>query len=212
MHHPDMTPGVMAGLAWYYLLASMLNAAAAAYVAYFEMVSEGANRVGLAPRTRRLPTWLMYAFFGLYGVATLMILGRALHPEMIRIAYVLCALANAVVALAAGSDAAHFSEVHDAGHGVGSEVGPPSLDDHQPAVGLGGPINRTLWALVWGVIAVIFQAMGLTYILGGSYVLPLFIRDAVDFVSGPTTFFIAATAGFVAMILYRQTLANGLVA
>ena len=40
----DLTPGVMAGLAWYYLLAAMLNAAAAAYVAYGEMVSEGASR------------------------------------------------------------------------------------------------------------------------------------------------------------------------
>jgi hypothetical protein len=59
MHHPDLTPGVLAGLAWYYLLAAMLNAGAAAYVAYAEMVSEGASRVGLAPKTRRLPTWLI---------------------------------------------------------------------------------------------------------------------------------------------------------
>ena len=59
----------MTGLAWYYLLAAMLNAAAAAYVAYMEMVSEGASRPGLAPRTRRLPDWLMIAFFGLYGLA-----------------------------------------------------------------------------------------------------------------------------------------------
>ena len=43
MHHHDLTPGVMTGLAWYYLLAAMLNAAAAAYVAYMEMVSEGAS-------------------------------------------------------------------------------------------------------------------------------------------------------------------------
>ncbi len=44
-----LTPGVMGGLAWYYLLAAVMNAAAAAYVAYGEMVSEGASRVGLAP-------------------------------------------------------------------------------------------------------------------------------------------------------------------
>ncbi len=36
----------MTGLAWYFLLAAMLNAAAAAYVAYMEMVSEGASRPG----------------------------------------------------------------------------------------------------------------------------------------------------------------------
>ena len=54
-HSQDLTVGVMFGLAWYYLLAAMLNAAAAAYLSYGEMVSEGASRVGLAPKTRRLP-------------------------------------------------------------------------------------------------------------------------------------------------------------
>ncbi len=29
---------------------------------------------------------------------------------------------------------------------------PPSLDEHHPAVGLGGPINRTLWTLIWGFV------------------------------------------------------------
>ena len=67
MHHADLTPGVLAGLAWYYFLAAGLNAAAAAYVSYGEMVSEGASRVGLAPKTRRLPTWLITAFFGFMG-------------------------------------------------------------------------------------------------------------------------------------------------
>src|SRR4051795_13603262 len=191
--HPDLTPGVMAGLAWYYLLASMLNAAAAAYVSYMEMVSEGVARVGLAPKTRRLPEWLMIAFFGLYGLAMLLILGRAYLPEAIRVAYGLCALANILVAIAAAADAAHFAEVKDAGHGVGAEVGSPSLDDHQPAVGLGRPMNRTLWTLIWSSLAGVFQVMGIVYILGHEYALPLFIRDAIDAVSGPTTFFIGAT-------------------
>ena len=76
----DLTPSVMAGLAWYYLIAAMLNAAAAAYVAYMEMVSEGASRAGLAPRTRRLPDWLAIAFFGFYGLAVIVILGRHVLP------------------------------------------------------------------------------------------------------------------------------------
>ncbi|HMB02825.1 MAG TPA: hypothetical protein VKP69_03685 [Isosphaeraceae bacterium] len=211
MHH-DLTPSVMTGLAWYYLLAAMLNAAAAAYVSYLEIVSEGASRVGLAPRTRRLPEWLVFAFCGLYGLAILLILGRAYLPQAATVAYALGALGNAILAIASGADAAHVAEVKDAGHGVGSEVGPPSLDDHIPAVGLGGPINRTLWALVWAVVSVMFQAIGLSYLLGGSAILPRFIRDAVDFVSGPTTFFIAGTLGFIAMLAYRRTLASGLVA
>ena len=76
----ELNTSVMAGLAWYYLLAAVLNAAAAAYVSYMEMVSEGASRVGLAPKTRRLPDWLSVAFFGLYGLATVMILGRHVLP------------------------------------------------------------------------------------------------------------------------------------
>ncbi len=168
MHHQDLTPGVLAGLAWYYLLAAMLNAAAAAYVSYGEMVSEGASRVGLAPKTRRLPTWLITAFFALYGLAILMILGRQHLPGAVRRAYGLCALANALLAVMAGADAAHFAELKAHGHGEGDPTGPPSLDDHQPAVGLGKPINRTLWTLIWGVAAVIFQAIGVSYILGGA--------------------------------------------
>jgi hypothetical protein len=211
--HPDLTPGVMAGLGWYYLLAAMFNSAAAAYVAYMEMVSEGASREGLAPRTRRLPDRVVYAFAGLYGLATLLILFHQFFgSEAIRIAYALCALGNVIVAIAAGADAAHHAEVHAAGHGRESEFGGPSLNDHLPAVGLGRPINRTLWTLIWAICAVLFQAMGITYILGGYFILPLFIRNAVDYVSGPTTFFIGATLGFIALLAFRRIFANGLFA
>ena len=211
MHHPDLTPGVLAGLAWYYLLAAMMNAAAAAYLAYGEMVSAGASRLGLAPKTRRMPVWLITIYFALYGVAILMILGRHLLPRSVEVAYFLCALANGLLAVMAGADAAHFSETQAHGHGEGDPSNPPSLDDHQPAVGLGKPINRTLWALIWSVAAVIFQAMGITYILGGEILLPLFFRDAVDLVAGPTTFFVGATLAFVAVLKWRRFFANGLV-
>src|SRR5581483_10668456 len=100
--HDDLTPGVMAGLAWYYLLAAMLNGAAAAYVAYMEIVSEGGSRVGLAPRTRRLPNWLVTTFFGLYTAAIVVILGRNLFGHdfpALTLAYILCAIANGILAL-----------------------------------------------------------------------------------------------------------------
>lgn len=209
MHH-DLTPGVMAGLAWYYLLAAVLNSAAAAYVAYMEMVSEGASRVGLAPKTRRLPDWLAMAFFGLYGLAVVMVLGRHSLPGGLVAAYCLCALGNVLVALMACADAAHFAEVRNHGHGVGT--GPVTLDDHLPAVGLGKPVNRPLWTLIWGISALLFQATGLSYLFGGEIILPQFVRDGIDLVSGPTTFFIGATIGFIAMLVYRRILANGLVA
>src|SRR4051794_15871572 len=98
MHHSDLNPDVLNGLAWYYLLAAVLNAAAAAYVAYMEMVSEGGSREGLARKTRRLPEWLLYSFFGLYGLATLVILFRSNLPDAMLVAYVLCAAANGLVA------------------------------------------------------------------------------------------------------------------
>jgi hypothetical protein len=201
----------MAGLAWYYLLAATLNAAAAAYMAYMELVSEGASRAGLAPRTRRLPDWLMIAFVGLYGLAVLAILGRHVLPGALELAYCLCALANALVAITASADAAHHAEVHAVGEQAGT-VREATLDDHIPAVGLGGPINRTLWTLIWGVAALIFQVMGLSYLFGGPIVMPQFARDMVDAVSGPTTFFVGSTLAFIAMLAYRRFLSSGVVA
>jgi hypothetical protein len=210
--HQDLTPAVMTGLAWYFLLASLLNACAAAYVAYMEIVSEGGSRVGLPPRTRRLPDWLMVAFFGLYTLAMVLIVAREALPEAVRVAYGLCALANVLVAIAAGADAAHFAEVQAGGHGRGAEVHGSTLDDHIPAVGLGKPMNRTLWTLIWAIVAMIFQAMGVTFILGGAISMPQIFRDFVDAVSGPTTFFVGATLGFIAMLVWRRFVANGIVA
>jgi hypothetical protein len=212
MHTSDLNADVLTGLSWYYLLAAMLNAAAAAYVGYLEMVSEGASRSGLAPRTRKLPEWLMIAFFSLYGLATILIVGRAALPGAMLAAYILCAVANMLVAIAAAADAAHFAEVKAGGHGRGQEVHAPTLDDHIPAVGLGLPINRTLWTLIWSLVALIFQMMGIAYAIHGEVSMPVFIRNEIDNVSGPTTFFIAATLGFIAMLAWRKWLANGLVA
>ena len=43
----------------------------------------------------------------------------------------------------------------------------------------------------------IFQAMGITYILGGEILLPhLHPQRASTYVAGPTTFFVGATLGF----------------
>ena len=57
----------------------------------------------------------------------------------------------------------------------------------------------------------LFQAMGISYIMGGQIVLPQFVRDAFDYVAGPTTFFVGATLGFIALIRWRRYIANGLV-
>ncbi|OJW08774.1 MAG: hypothetical protein BGO49_08255 [Planctomycetales bacterium 71-10] len=207
----DVNPGVLAGLAWYYLLASALNAAAAAHVAYAEMVGEGADVAGLAPRTRRFPGWLGPVLVGLYGPALLILGLRGWIPGGTTAAYGLAALANGLLALTAGADAAHFAEVRASG-GVHADEAHPSLDDHVPAAGLGGPINRTLWALVWSVVAVVFQAIGLTYLFHGPLVLPSFARAGVDSMAGPTTFFLGSALLFAATLRFRRVVANGLVA
>jgi hypothetical protein len=213
MHHESTTTAVMAGLAWYYLLAAMLNAAAAAYVSYMEMVSEGESRVGLPPRTRRLPEWLVITFVALYSAAMVILLGRHYLPGGPTVAYWLCAIGNALVAIVAGADAAHFAEMR--AHVTGTEGAIESrltLDDHIPAVGIGRPITRALWTLIWAVAAVIFQVIGISYMMGGPIVMPQLFRDAIDYVSGPTTFFVGATLGFMALIAYRRIVSNGLFA
>jgi hypothetical protein len=212
--HPDLTPGVMTGLGWYFLLAAMLNAAAAAYVSYMEIVSEGGSREGLAARTRKLPDWLMVVYFSLYAFAVVFILIKGFLPkgvDALTIAYGFCALANVVLAIAAGADAAHHDEVKH-GHGDERTVTPPSLDDHVPAVGLGRPMNRTIWSIIWAICAMVFQAMGVVYILHHEFALPGIFRDAIDYVSGPTTFFAGATFAFWAMYQFRAFFANGIFA
>ncbi len=111
-----------------------------------------------------------------------------------------------------GADAAHFAELKAHGHGEGSATNPPSLDDHQPAVGLGKPIDRTLWSLIWSVCG--------RRLSGDGYHVHARRRDpaaryssvmASTIVSGPTTFFVGATLAFAAMIRWRRFVANGLV-
>ena len=197
----------MAGLAWYYLLAAMLNAAAAAYVAYMEMVSEGASRVGLAPRTRRLPDWLVIALLRALRP------GDAADPRPRVPARRRCGSPTAsapwptsLVAIAAGADAAHFAEVQDARARRGSDDRrPPSLDDHHP----GRRARRA------------DQPDALDPDLGGRrgdlpgdghHLHPRAARSRCRSSSatrstsspGPTTFFVGATLGFIAMIAYRR--------
>lgn len=213
MLHADLTPGVLAGLAWYYLLAALMNSAAAAHVAYGNLIGEGISRVGLGPKTRLMPRWLPGAFGLFYAIAAVAILVReAVGPGALTVAYLLCAVGNALIAIQAAADAAHHAETHAAGHGNEQELRGPSLDDHIPAVGLGQPMNRTLWTLVWGIAACIFQVMGIAYAFGGEFSLPTFVRDWINYIAGPTTFFVGATIGFILMYRYRRTLANGLVA
>ncbi|MFM7592269.1 MAG: hypothetical protein ACKO85_10790, partial [Isosphaeraceae bacterium] len=82
----------------------------------------------------------------------------------------------------------------------------------QPAVGLGGPLNRAIVSSVWALVAMLFSIMGVIYALGAEYAMPQFIRDGIDAASGATSFFTISTLAFIGMIVYRRFLANGIVA
>lgn len=201
-HHPDLTAGVMAGLSWFYLLSGLLNACASAYIAYAEIVSEGASREGLAPKTRNMPGWLKSTTWILFGA------GAFAGFISMQIAFWMLSAGTVVLAIFSAADAAFFAE-HDAEH---SGERKPSLNDHQPAIGIGGPLNRAVWSMIWSVFAMLFTIMGMTYALGAEYAMPQFIRDAIDAASGATSFFTLSTLGFAALIIYRKQMANGLFA
>lgn len=201
-HHPDLTAGVMAGLSWFYLLAGLLNACAAAYISYSELVSEGASREGLAPKTRNMPNWLKNSTWFFYGLG-----GLAMLVNM-QVAFWLLVSGSVILAIFSAADAAFYAE-HDAEH-TGEKK--PSLNDHQPSIGIGGPLNRAVWSAIWALFAMLFTIMGVTYALGAEYAMPQFIRDAIDAASGATSFFTLSTLAFIALIVYRKFIANGLVA
>ena len=162
-----------------------------------------------------MPGWLGPLFLGLYGVAALMIVFRSALPGGLTAAYMICAVANGLLATWAGADAAHFAECrNEHGHGEGDPLGPPSLDEHQPAVGLGGPIIGRLWAVIRGVCAKMCQMMGVVYVLGHQVYMPADLpwADGIDYIAGATTFFVGATLAFIAAVRFRRVAANGLVA
>lgn len=200
-HHPDLTPGVMAGLSWFFLISAILNACAAAYISYGELVSEGASRDGLGPKTRRMPNWLRgstWLFYGLGGIFMII---------SMKTSFWFLSIGSMILAIFSSADAAFFAE-HDAEHGDRQ----PSLNDHQPAIGIGGPLNRAIVTGVWSVSTMIFAAMGITYALGAEYAMPQLFRDAIDGASGATSFFTIATLAFIAMIVFRKFFANGITA
>jgi hypothetical protein len=192
-----------------------MNACAAAYIAYGEMVGAGVSRIGLGPKTRQMPVWLPRAvglFFAI-GLAVMLLGGGLPHAGIV--GYLSLAIGAALLALQSGADAANFSDPHADGNGFGAHAAVekrPSLDDHIPSIGLGKPMNRTVWAITWASIAVVFQAMGVVYALGNHVVMPGFIRDGVDALMGPTSFFVMTTAGFLAMYAWRRTWSSGVVA
>ena len=136
----------MAGLAWYYMLAAALNAAAAARLSYGELVSEGAS-IGY-PQDQTFTGRLLVSFLGLYSVAVLMIPGRACCPAALSGVRPVRAPSSLLALWRARMPYSPRSRPTDM---AGRFAQCAQLDDHHPAVGLGKPINRTLWTLIWAL-------------------------------------------------------------
>ncbi len=209
--HQDLTAPVLAGLAWYYLLAAMMNAAAAAYLAYGEMVSAGASRLGLAPKTRRMPVWLIGAYVALNSLAMMLILFRHALPGAVPVAYGFCAAANVMLAVMSGADAAHFAEMKAHGHGEGDPSSPRRSTITSPPSGSAVQSTALSGRCCGASRPCSSRRWSITYILGGEILMPQFARDGMDLVAGPTTFFVGATLAFIAVLRWRRFFANGLV-
>ncbi len=208
MRH-DLTTGVMTGLGWYYLLAAILNTGAVLYVGYMEMVSEGGSRLGLEPRTRKVPSWLFPAVAGLYGLAVLILMAPAFARRR----------RGRLHALSGEHDHRHHSL---GGRGAlrGTEewqrarVEPKALNSRRPHPRCGAWRSDQSSLVDDRLVGcgLIFQVMGVVCILDGRFGIPDFVRSAIDAVSGPTTFFVGATLGFAAMVHFRKAFANGVMA
>ena len=72
-----------------------------------------------------------HLFFGLYGLAFVVIVGRILPGAVQRGLWALCA-GQCALAIMAGADAAHFAESTRTDMAKETPTQAPSLDEHQP--------------------------------------------------------------------------------
>jgi Cytochrome b(C-terminal)/b6/petD len=59
--------------------------------------------------------------------------------------------------------------------------------------------------LVWGVCAIAFQLLGLLYISGFGFAMPSAIKDAIDWLAGPVTFFFGSSIALALFLYFRQS-------
>jgi Cytochrome b(C-terminal)/b6/petD len=59
-------------------------------------------------------------------------------------------------------------------------------------------------ASIWSLVSVVFLFHSFLYLAHVGPILPHAIRDLVNYVMGPTTYFVAATIGFIAILQFRK--------
>lgn len=74
-----------------------------------------------------------------------------------------------------------------------------------------GVRNRTQ-ATIWTVVAAVFLVHAAAYFMHLSWTLPESIKDIVNYAMGPTTYFVAATLGLAAFLIWRRFFTEPVVA
>jgi hypothetical protein len=64
--------------------------------------------------------------------------------------------------------------------------------------------RNTRLSTLWAVVSSVFLFHAFLYLIHAGPTLPLAIRHAIDYVMGPTTYFIGAVVGFWALLQYRR--------
>jgi hypothetical protein len=59
-------------------------------------------------------------------------------------------------------------------------------------------------ASIWGAVAGVFALHGGAYLLKAGWVMPDAMRDFIDLVTGPVTYFVGATAAFALVLTFRK--------
>ncbi|MCI0683617.1 MAG: hypothetical protein L0Y71_16045 [Gemmataceae bacterium] len=67
-------------------------------------------------------------------------------------------------------------------------------------------------ALIWSAVAALFAGHGLAYLAHRGWILPEGFKNSVNYVMGPTTYFVAAVAGLAAFLYWRRFFTEPVVA
>lgn len=66
--------------------------------------------------------------------------------------------------------------------------------------------------LIWFAVAMVFAVHSLAYLFHLGWIIPHWIRELVDYVMNPVSYFVLAVAGLVVLLLFRKTLTEPVVA
>jgi hypothetical protein len=158
MHGHDLTPEVQVGLAWFYLLAAVLNLGGAFHWVYWAR----------GKQLTQIGSQIVMAAGGLYTVSAVAYLVGL--PSIV--VYLLAAAAG-MIALAV--------------------VLPRANTERVPA------------ALAWCACAIAFQVLGLAYAFDHGPPMPTAVKEAIDYLAGPVTFFFGSVVAFAVVLFFRHS-------